>query len=191
MTHLTPDELIDAVEGLLDDLRRAHLASCPDCQRAVADLSSSLGDARLSPVPEPSPLFWSHFSARVRQALDDDATTGPNGGWPALLGWRVLAPLAGLALIVLALIVALPPAAPPVLHVATLDPPIDAGTLTGGADGWQLVAELVSTVDWETATAAGLSVGPGAAELAVFDLSADEQLELRRLLDAELKRPKS
>ena len=70
MTHLTPDELIDAMEGLLSEERQAHLATCEQCQRELAGLSSALSEAKQVSVPEPSPLFWPNFSQRVRMAID-------------------------------------------------------------------------------------------------------------------------
>ena len=69
MTHLTPDELIDAMEGLLSEERQSHLAACEQCQRELAGLSSALNDAKQVGVPEPSPLFWPNFSQRVRVAI--------------------------------------------------------------------------------------------------------------------------
>ena len=39
MTHLTPDELIDAMEGLLAADRQGHLATCEKCQAQLAGLS--------------------------------------------------------------------------------------------------------------------------------------------------------
>ena len=71
MTHLTPDELIDAVEGTLGGRsagtprRRATRAGA-----SWPSLSARLGDAKQASVPEPSPLFWQHFSERVRTAID-------------------------------------------------------------------------------------------------------------------------
>ena len=37
MTHLTPDELIDAMEGLLASDRQAHLGTCEECRRNWPD----------------------------------------------------------------------------------------------------------------------------------------------------------
>ena len=79
MTHLTPDELIDAMEGLLAADRQAHLATCDECQGQLAGLSMALGDAKDAGVPEPSPLFWQHFSERVSTAIDQDAAAAPTG----------------------------------------------------------------------------------------------------------------
>ena len=61
MTHLTPDELIDAMEGLLAGERQSHLAACELCQRELAGLSNALTEAKQVSVPEPSPLFWPSF----------------------------------------------------------------------------------------------------------------------------------
>ena len=65
MMHLTPDQLIDAIEGLLADDGKAHLSSCPECQRQLSDVSSALAEATQATIPEPSPLFWTYFSQRV------------------------------------------------------------------------------------------------------------------------------
>ncbi len=79
MTHLTADELVDAVEGTLDAGRRAHLSACEACETEVRKLSAILREAREIDVPEPSPLFWRHFSARVHAAIQGE--TAPGGGW--------------------------------------------------------------------------------------------------------------
>ncbi len=65
MTHLTSDELIDAVEGMLAAERQRHLATCEQCRHEIAGLSSVLNEAKQASAPEPSPLFWPHFSERV------------------------------------------------------------------------------------------------------------------------------
>ena len=69
MTHLTSDELIDAMEGRGEV---PHLATCEHCRRELAELSSVLAEAKQLSVPEPSPLFWQHFSERVRTAIDSE-----------------------------------------------------------------------------------------------------------------------
>lgn len=185
MTHLTSDELIDAMEGLLPAERQAHLATCDACRRELAELSSVLGEAKQISVPEPSPLFWQHFSSRVRAAVDAEAL--PAGGRPGWLRWPILAPVAALALLVMALVVAIPrdePSLPPIARDAA-----DDVTLTD--DNWVMVADLVGEMDWETARAAGVTVEPGDIDRAVMALSPAEQQELTRLLKAELMRAKS
>lgn len=185
MTHLTSDELIDAMEGLLPAERQAHLAACADCRRELAELSSVLGEAKQISVPEPSPLFWQHFSSRVRTAIAAEAL--PAGGWPQWLRWPNLAPVAALALLILALAVAIPRHEPP--------PPLIArdvaDDVTLADDNWVMVVDLVGDLDWETARAAGVTVEPGDIDRAVMELSPAEQQELTRLLEAELMRAKS
>ena len=47
MNHLTPDELIDAVEETLTAARRAHLTECPRCGAEVAQLAAILQESRV------------------------------------------------------------------------------------------------------------------------------------------------
>lgn len=183
MTHLTADELLDAMEGMLDAERQAHLSSCEACQRQLADLSGVLREARQVSVPEPSPLFWQHFSQRVSLAIDEAPSTG---GWAAWLRWQILLPLGAVAMIVLALVIAVPTRDPGVA-IADDSP---AG-IAGAEDSWVAFAELVGDVDLDTAAAAGMFDQPDVVEQAMLELTAEEQQELTRLLRAELQRAKS
>ena len=204
MTHLTADELIDAMEGVLEAPSQAHLDSCEQCRRELAGLSSVLGEARAVDLPEPAPHFWQHFSRRVRTAIDAEAL--PSSGWPAwlrtgapgaaaALGWRwpVLVPLGAVAVLLIAIGLRTPaPIEPPSSPAAANNAvTATADDLALADDRWVLVADIVGEIDWDTASAAGLVVEPGAAERAAFELSPDEQRELTRLLRAELQRGKS
>lgn len=184
MTHLTSDELVDALDGVLEAGPQAHLDTCPPCRQQVAELGAVLSETRRVDMPEPSPLYWQHLSDRVRTAIDAEPIA--SGGWGSWLRWPVLAPIAALALLVMTLAVALPkePAAPASAAVVTEVP--DAP----GDQRFALVADMVGEMDWDTAISAGLAVEPGAAELAVLELTASEQQELTRLL-RELTRAKS
>jgi hypothetical protein len=189
MNHLTPDELIDAVEGTLDPARREHLASCEFCTREVAGLASVLTEARQVEMPEPSPLFWDHFSARVRTAVDNEANLARRsfggGGW---LRWPVLVPIGALALVTFVLMSAMPRQTGSVTPATT---EAVAGDVALSDDGWILVADLVGDIDWDFADAAGVTVRPGLADQAALELNTQEQKELGRLIRAELERVKS
>ena len=183
MTHLTSDELIDAVEGTVDEARQPHLDTCDVCRQEVADLASVLGEALAVAVPDPSPLFWEHLSQRVRTAIHAEPPAA--GEWGSWLRWPVLAPIAALALIVLALAVSLPRQSDIAPAVAINEP----SEVTMDAS-FAVVADLVGDFDWDTAVSAGLTVAPGAADRVVLELTALEQQELTRLLQAELSRAK-
>ena len=183
MTHLTPDELLDAMDGVIAPEHQSHLESCDQCRRERAALSSALAETRRINVPEPSPLFWQHFSERVRTSIEAEPV--PASAWAGWLRWQVLAPLGVLALVVMALVFAMP--------VREDRPPDGAVAGTEPAlldDSWVLVADMVGDVDWETASAAGVVPRPGAVEQALLELTPQEQQELTRLLRAEMQRAK-
>ena len=191
MNHLSADELIDAMEaaadqreGVLRPERQAHLDACEDCRRQLDDLSAALSDAKQVSVPEPSPLFWQHFSQRVRVAIDQEPATA--GAGPAWLRWQVLLPLGAVAILILGLMASLPIDNAP----QDIDPVVEVMPLEPAGESWMAVADLVGAMDIETASAAGV-IEPGVAELAVLELTSDEQRELTRLLQAELTRAKS
>jgi hypothetical protein len=186
-SHLTPDELIDAVDGTLAPLRRAHLDTCEACHQEAATLRGVLGEVRVADVPEPSPLFWDHLSARVRAAIADETAGHAPAPVRRWFQWPVLAPLAGLASVLLALIAGLPAGAPDVV--------LDPDTTIASAEAepfdiemqWALVADLVGDLDIDAAHEAGIATSPGVADAAVLELSVGEQQELVRLLHEELR----
>jgi hypothetical protein len=185
MSHLTPDEIVDAIDGVLGSARHAHLGSCIACRTEVDRLTAVLGQTRSVTVPEPSPLFWQHFSRRVRVAIAEEPAAA---GWPQWLRWPVLTPLAAMALLVMALMTAvLPVRAPAPDPVAIDDSTAPAADMDFVADSvWAFIAESIGPLDVETALQAGIATSPGEAERAALDLSDAEQAELVRLLQQEL-----
>ena len=158
----------------------------------LAELKATMSAAADVDVPEPSPLFWDHFSARVRQAVDAEAA-------PRRSFWkwsRVLIPAVSVAAAVLAVALnrgntghvvgPLPLTVPaPVAPVASVD--LLADPQSAGDTALTLVAELSSDMDFETAREAGLAAR-GSAEHAVTHLTGSELRELQRLLQEELAR---
>jgi hypothetical protein len=186
MRHLTQAELIDALDGTLAADRAAHLTTCEVCSRQRAQLSNLLAETRQIDVPEPSPLFWERLSNRVRVAIHNEP---PAVGRPRWFTWPVLAPLAGLAVLVVALGAALsrdhPLVPAPEASIAAGDAGVEDAALEAV---WALAANLVVTVDGADAPETDLLIAPGSAERAAAELSSDEQAELVRLLQQELGR---
>jgi hypothetical protein len=187
MTHLTPDEIIDAVEHSLPAERRAHLASCAQCRQQVSDISTILREAESVSAVEPSPLFWDHFSDRVRVAVAAEGSTpAPARRWFA---WPVLAPVGALALLVLALVSSVPLPVAPVDQGGDSMPSVD--TISAEAldndDRWAMMFDLVGEVDLDSVVDSGLLGRPGTAERALVHLTSTEQEELLRLLREELR----
>ena len=184
--HLTDAEFIEHLDGALSPDRAAHVASCERCRREAEGLAATLRDTRSVEAPEPSPLFWDHFSAQVREAIDQPAPSRLTAFLNALR--RPGPALAGAAIIaVLVVIAAFWPRDeyPPVVSVvvdypAPLEPPL--ATLLESDPEWAFLATMADGIDWEAADAAGLSVGPGAVERAALQLSREELGELARLL---------
>jgi hypothetical protein len=192
MSHLTPDELVDAMEGSLAAERRDHLRQCEHCRSAVADLDRLLEAARTLEVPEPSPLFWRHFSRRVADAIRNE-TSAPDALGPGWFRWPVLVPVAVLVLLVTSLAMLIPRGSAPAsdragdrpTSLTAWDEPVMDDT------PWTLVADVMEGLDIDEAARAGFTLMPGAVDQAVAALDAAERRELKRLLEAELARPES
>src|SRR5687767_7602540 len=156
MSHLRPDEMIDAVEDALAPARRAHLESCAACRDQAAQLAALLAETRAVTMPEPSPLFWERLSDRVRDAVKAHPRAYPHGDrW---LQWPVLAPVAGLALLLIALASAVSrePSDSQTAHVSMPSAPLAVDTATAADAAWAVVSDLVGPLDIETAQEAGI-----------------------------------
>lgn len=197
MKHLSADELVDFIEGALAERRAAHVATCDRCRRQADDLRAVLAEAREVEAPEPSPLFWDHFSARVHGAVagEPEPRSFPRWLWRPAHGLVV-----SLALVLIVVTAALWRPAPgpvPAPQMAMgssggdpFEPPADFDAVPGD-ETWEMVVAVASSLAWDEAEEAGFAVRPGAADRAVFTLTAEERSELARLLEAELPPTKS
>jgi hypothetical protein len=201
MRHLTSEQLVDLAEGVRTEPSMPHLQSCEACRMKLAELRTTLSAAGEVDVPEPSPLFWAHFSARVHDAVEAERAnrTFAFGRWPSwrtvswwMGPWRI-GPLwvGSLAAIMLAVV------------ITTRDPvsetPVPPGTLAFVAESQaempvfaddaslSLVADLVTDLDWDAAVEAGLTPQFGVADDVVRQLNEDERRELNQLLRVELE----
>jgi hypothetical protein len=198
MRHLSEEDLIDLADGARSGDSAPHLASCESCRRQLADLRAAMSAVAGVEVPEPSPLFWRHLSARVREAVSNEERASASAWMPRWPGWRSVVPAAAVAAVVLAAAVTLRmewprPAVPP----ERLQPPLVAVVgATPGEDGVSLaddaslglIAGLAGDLDWDGTVEAGLSTRAGAVDRAVLELSANERMELQRILKEELSR---
>jgi hypothetical protein len=191
MLHLSPEELVSLVERGSDAVLPAHLAQCEHCRTQLADLRQALDATSSLEVPEPSPLFWDHLSARVRVAIASEPEPTRR---TFLTIWSLRAASAAAAgAIIIALAAVLTtrqtPARPPALIPAVETP---AAALPGQAADptLRLVSDLGGTLDWdEVREQLVTSAHAGGLDVAVGELNPDERKELERLLKEELARP--
>jgi hypothetical protein len=197
--HLSNLDLAAALDerrrGGVNPRRAAHLARCPRCRAELDALERLWRRLEADRVPEPSPLFWEAFSARVNDAIArEPAPAGGRARWLADLSWpaRLAATAALVALVVAAAAivertrddrVGTPVASGPAIAPAPRDEA--PGPEAPADDGLLLVAEAAQ-LDWDLAVAAGLAPRRDAAEWALLQLSDDERRELARLLHEEL-----
>ena len=202
MSHLNTEELLDLAEGARAEATLPHLASCGACRGQLAELRAAMAAAEVAgpgqdDVPEPSPLFWEHFSARVREAIAAGAPQpSPMTSWAARwLSWKIAMPVAT-CLAVLLLAVAVTFRTEPGL-TTTVEETASSTTADGIPDGgvsstddpsWSLMTDLAGDLDWDAAVEAGLTTPAGSVDRALVDLSAEERRELQRLLKEELAR---
>lgn len=200
MSHLTHDEIRGAVEGTLAPAREAHAGACARCAREVEALRAIVAELRAVDVPEPSPLFWEHLSGRVRDAVAHAPAPAVSPWWrPAWPGGLLPAAGAAAALVVIAVVIGLNPPGPtgpaplpapaPEAAANPAEPPAAVESSIGRdlPDGeWRFVVAVAEEIELDDAQAEGLTPRLGHSELAVAQLSAEERVELVRLLNEAL-----
>jgi hypothetical protein len=186
MTHLSSDEYADAIEGSLASARSAHVERCGTCRTEVERLRALFHDTRRVEIPEPSPLFWAHFSRRVHDAIAAEASSHA-ARRPLWLRWPVLVPVTALVLAMFALMSALPrdPVTETPTVVSNTMPEAVDDLASLGEQEWAALSEIVGPVDLDAAHEAGF-VSLGDADRALQELDAAEQRELLRLLQEEM-----
>lgn len=199
MTHLTPSEFVDFAEGALDPSRADHVEGCAACraQGSLVRDALQLTVAADADRPEPSPLYWDHLSARVRERIAEERPT-PAWRWFGDLGRVQIAAAAATVVAVIAVAVLtrdarIDPAPPQPGAVSAraataADQDVEAALDAGDAAVWAVLTAAAADMQVEDATAAGLAVHPAVVDRAVQRLSRAELDELGRLLQSELKR---
>ena len=192
--HLNIEELVDIAEGTQPEASMPHLAACEPCRAQLRDLRAMMSAAHEVEVPEPSPLFWDHLSARVREAVVTESA--PRRAWFDVAAWpRLLMPLSAVAAAGLVIALAVNARAPRPASIAASPPSsvADAGTApellrdmaSDDDPSLTLVASLTDEVGLDMVREAGLAPR-GSAEHAIIHMSDGELRELGRLLQEEL-----
>jgi hypothetical protein len=190
MNHLTAIEIVDLLDGRIDPPRAAHLDDCAMCRAQADQLRATLERAALD-VPEPSPLFWDHFSAKVRGRLATERVERTGfPGWLSAWPRTALATCAALVLLTLAGVTVWRPVNAPDAGEAVPSSSADALFVEDvmADEAWAEVRKAAERVGWDEANQAGITAPPGTAERAVGELSDRERRELISLLEAEMKR---
>lgn len=176
--HLSPEDFVAALERTPDGPAAAHLESCITCRDALASLRASWHEVADAEVPEPSPLFWDHFAARVRGATGDLTPVVSPWSTPRLI-W-----MAGTAAAVLVLIAGLVWRVTPDVDSTVADR-TPAGITREANVGFDDVADMFEAMPAEEADA---FAPPGAATWAmVDDLTDEERAAFVRLIEQQME----
>jgi hypothetical protein len=204
MSHLSDLELVDLLDGHLPAARARHMDDCPACAVRLQLLREAVADAAEVRVPEPSPLFWEHFSARVRERVRDAEPERAFSATELLsrasVRWAVVGAFA--VAVVVAALWRTPsgpesPSSPdrtPTRAASTSNAAVESfGEMDALAGieqdaAWALVRTVADDVSWDDQTEAGMGTRPGSAERATLVLTADERSELLELLAEETRR---
>ena len=178
-THLSPDELVTALDGALDATREEHLRTCTVCRADFARLEETMKGIGAE-VPEPSPLFWDHLSERIRVAVAAEPIPRPVSWWAS--GWVRAAGIGAVAAAAaLVMTLRVPPAATDVPQAA---PVVADSVPVSDDDSWgdiEQIASRLSADDVHAVIAAAPEMAP-----TVGELSAKQREAFVRLLGSEL-----
>jgi hypothetical protein len=201
-THLRDTEFVEFAEGTLAPSRAGHLDTCARCRAQAEEVAAALRQVSRVEMPEPSPLFWDHFTARVREQVAHEVPEP--AGWWSSVGVRALVPLvAALAVLIAFVSIELLPrvtrSALPAGELASSHVTPAAGPATGDpdlltpvddqdAEVWAVLTAAASDMRVDEAHAAGMGAHIGAVDHEVTHLNQAELKELGRLLQSELNR---
>jgi hypothetical protein len=174
----------------------AHLAACSECQALAADVRSAWDAAAEMSVPEPSPLYWQHLAARVREQVAGETVVPAWRAtpWREYLGLRNLMPVASALVLVAAVI-----GTGLLTRHARVDMRGDAGTAAALANEavfepddsevWDALTSAAADAPIDDAHDAAFAVSSSAVDHAVQRMTPEELSELSRLLQTELRGP--
>ncbi|HEX5070374.1 MAG TPA: hypothetical protein VFV78_09185 [Vicinamibacterales bacterium] len=179
--HLQPEDFVDVLDNAGSSEACQHVAACAECRRQLDELREVMRESAGVEVPPPSPLFWDHFSNRVREATTAWPVRAP--WWESL--WRPAAVLAGVAAIILVLVsrpgtvapASVSPVSTDVAPVAKMELPDDGS--------WGLVVAIASEYQYADVKDAAQPVR-GTADAMIDELTPAQRAELARLLEQQM-----
>jgi hypothetical protein len=205
--HLTPEELIDSRERQLSPARQAHADACEACRAKLAEIDEVVLEVAAVDVPEPSPLFWDHLSARIRDrvAHEPPPASARDNPFAGLTGWLTgwsAAPRWAFAAMLIAVCASLGwlgwsefrrGGTGPAAGIQSVQ--VDKGESTSpeitdhdAGSEWALMLEMAEDVTWDDAEGSSLYVRPAAVDRALIELTAEERDRLLQLVQADLAR---
>jgi hypothetical protein len=191
MSHLTPADIVDAAEGRVSAAAAAHLAGCTACQALAADIRSAWDAAAEVSVPEPSPLYWQHLSARVREQVAGETVVPAWRAtpWREYFSLRNLMPIASAVVLVAAVIgTGLLTRPGKVRGDAAIigSVPNEVVFEPDNSEVWDALTSAAADARFDDAHEAGFAVSSSAVDHAVQRMTPEELTELSRLLQSEL-----
>jgi hypothetical protein len=193
--HLSEAEFVDLIESspALPVDRAQHVETCARCRDEAAMIRATRSLVAADETPEPSPLFWDHFSVRVAEELRREPVPAPARRWAPVpfATWAVAGTV--VVLLISAFVWRTTLHAPAPLLPTQLSAPPDVATVEPADDldndeAWAVVRAATVDLAWEDAHDAGITARPGEVENEALQLNAAERFELERLLEEDMKR---
>jgi hypothetical protein len=193
-THLSSQEFVSALEdkdGALAPARQSHLDGCASCQAQVAELRAVIEDAAEdADVPEPSPLFWDHFPARVMTAVQSEGQPGQRAWWARLLDVRTLVAVSatGVAIVASVALYMNRPVAPVSVSVDRGDA-VESAVVADAStsldtDEWAFVTSVMGTLEGDDMHEV-LTPSRDAVDTAIESLTNEQRDRFIKLLKSE------
>jgi hypothetical protein len=183
MTHLTPQQFTDAIDGALAPVHEQHVQACEACRIQVASLRSLAAGVRAVGAPEPSPLFWDHLSERVRAATSAEAIPA-EPWWHGMWNPAMTIGLAVATMAVVFVVRSTPSRPAPIDERTQVARSGDAGS-AGDDESLAFVARVASTLDTEDLHQAAQPT-PDGVDAALSQLNDEQRAALVRLLRSKM-----
>lgn len=135
-------------------------------------------------VPEPSPLFWHHLSARVRDAVSAEPVPGP--WW--MTYWRPVIAVAGTLAVVAAVVLVQPERSLAPVGRSASAARVAAATQADVevSEMWRMIEVASPAMALDSVQEAGLMPSAYATDQAIRSLTPSQREELARMLRKEL-----